>query len=251
MVETFYTLPGAPYLALLGDFHNGNPDPILTSLKKHMPSVICIAGDLIYAYPPENSLLTDQQKNVLPFLKGCAEIAPAFMCLGNHESILGDEDLDRIRQTGVILLDNEWTEWNGMHIGGLTSHYVLNQRASRAAHTAGGKNLRDPDPSSEIIKKPDLSWVSATLPSGYKILLCHHPEYLPLIPSGIDLICAAHAHGGQWRLFGRGLFAPGQGWFPKYTSGIYEGRMVVTRGLTNMARVPRINNPTEVVYINR
>ena len=80
------------------------------------------------------------------------------------------------------------------------------------------------------------------------LLLSHHPEYRPLFPKEISLICSAHAHGGQWRFFGRGLFSPGEGWFPKYTSGLY-GNMLVSRGLTNTASVPRLFNPTEVVYV--
>lgn len=93
---------------------------------------------------------------------------------------------------------------------------------------------------------------------GYKILLCHHPEYWSLrepylINRHIDLILSGHAHGGQMRIMGRGLFAPGQGWLPKYTSGVYQGEygsLVVSRGLSNTASpVPRLGNPTEVVYV--
>ena len=69
----------------------------------------------------------------------------------------------------------------------------------------------------------------------------------------IDLVLSGHAHGGQFRLFGQGIFSPGQGWFPEYTSGIHKGengRMIVSKGLANTAHmVPRLFNPTEIVYI--
>ena len=66
----------------------------------------------------------------------------------------------------------------------------------------------------------------------------------------VDLIISGHAHGGQWRVFGRGIFAPGQGLFPKYTSGLHEGRLIISRGTSNTGGViPRIGNPCEVVCI--
>ena len=69
----------------------------------------------------------------------------------------------------------------------------------------------------------------------------------------IDLVLSGHAHGGQFRLFGQGFFAPGQGWFPKYTSGIHHGkhgRMIISKGMANTVKfAPRLFNPTEVVYI--
>ena len=258
MVETFYHASPilSPVLserklrlALLTDFHNGEPKPVLHSLEKQRPDFICIAGDLVRGRAPEGDRLFDEQKNVLPFLHGCLNTAPTFMSLGNHENVLSDEDVEIIKGTGVILLDNEWIQWNGLAIGGLTSHQVLDHRAFREAHPS---NERYPhyrhDPEWITKKEPDTSWLNTPV-SGYKILLSHHPEYYPLIPRNIDLIVSGHAHGGQVRFFGRGLYAPGQGWFPKYTSGVYDGRLVVSRGLTNSARVPRVNNPPEVVYV--
>ena len=99
--------------------------------------------------------------------------------------------------------------------------------------------------------KPDLSWLNAVeaLPE-YKILLSHHPEYYTayLQDRKINLILSGHAHGGQIRLFGHGIFAPGQGLLPKYTSGIHPN-LVISRGLSNTALVPRLFNPPELVYL--
>lgn len=107
--------------------------------------------------------------------------------------------------------------------------------------------------SGKVTGRVETDWLEEFSSSpGFHILLCHHPEYIPLIPSGIDLILSGHAHGGQWRFFGRGVFAPGQGLLPRYTSGVYreDGKtMIVSRGLANTAPVPRFNNPTEVVYV--
>ena len=69
------------------------------------------------------------------------------------------------------------------------------------------------------------------------------------LQTGRELVLSGHAHGGQWQFFGHGVWAPGQGWWPRYTKGVYVGRLVVSAGLSNTTWVPRICNPTEVVYI--
>ena len=138
--------------------------------------------------------------------------------------------------TGAVLLENEWTEYSpGVFIGGQNS-------ARCGAKYKNGKLI------TEDRKEPDIAWLKKGTPDGYKVLLSHHPEYLPLVEPYADLIVSGHSHGGQFRLFGRGLFAPGQGWFPKYSRGQY-GKMIVSAGLTNTTWVPRINNPTELVII--
>jgi len=87
---------------------------------------------------------------------------------------------------------------------------------------------------------------------GYKILLCHQPEhydkYVRKYP--IQLTLSGHAHGGQWRFFGRGVYAPGQGLFPKFTSGLYEGKLLVSRGLANPQKIPKIGNREELILLN-
>ena len=99
---------------------------------------------------------------------------------------------------------------------------------------------------------PELTWLDGFCAEpGYHILLCHHPEYYPrwLRERPIELILSGHAHGGQVRILGQGLYAPGQGVLPKLTSGVTEGRLVISRGLANCQRVPRLFNPPELVYV--
>ena len=48
--------------------------------------------------------------------------------------------------------------------------------------------------------------------------------------------------------FREGLFAPGQGLLPKYTSGVH-GNMIISRGLANTGgMIPRLFDPREAVY---
>ncbi len=220
--------------------------------------MICIAGDIIYGRRTEdNQSPLDNQEYVLPFLKVCASVAPSFMALGNHEQRLDGADLELIRSTGVTLLDNTWVRCGHMIIGGLTSGYVIDYRryvdglnpAERAGERYPVKDIgRRRSYSSH---NPETAWIdSFGAQEGYKILISHHPEYYPLIPANIDLFLCGHAHGGQFRFLDHGLYAPGQGWWPMWNRGVYEGRMVVSAGLSNTAPVPRLFNPPEIVYIN-
>ena len=86
---------------------------------------------------------------------------------------------------------------------------------------------------------------------GYKILLDHHPDnYEPYTKKrNIDLILSGHAHGGQIRLFGKGLYGKSQGFLPKYDGGVFDEKLVVSRGLSNTLPIPRLWNPTEIVFI--
>ena len=65
----------------------------------------------------------------------------------------------------------------------------------------------------------------------------------------IHLFLSGHCHGGQIRVCGRGIFAPGQGLFPRYHHGVYEGRLVVSAGCSNTASIPRWGNEPEVVVV--
>lgn len=89
----------------------------------------------------------------------------------------------------------------------------------------------------------------------YNILLSHRPERADYYEnSKFDLVLSGHSHGGQWRIpfILNGLYAPNQGFFPKYAGGKYEfgnADMIVSRGLAK-SFVPRIFNPPELVVVN-
>lgn len=222
-------------IALLSDTHNGPWEPVRDSLQSGCPDMICIAGDILYG---GIHAAWDNQVNVLPLLRACARIAPTFLSLGNHDWALTETDLDRIGGLGVVVLDNRWVRHQGIFIGGLTSGIALKLRKS----AWDGETASHP---------PQTDWLSAfQARQGYKILLCHHPEYYPRYLKGrsFDLVLSGHAHGGQWRFFDRGIYAPGQGLFPRLTSGVH-GNLIISKGLANPSRIPRINNPTEVVYM--
>lgn len=264
MVETIYNIPNAPRLALLADLHGRPFDDVIRSLGIHKPKIICIAGDIVYgSHPVDDRSPLDTQENVLPFLEACAAIAPTFLSLGNHEWMLDSTDLDLLATTGVTVLDNSWVNHDGLLIAGLTSGYITDYRrfvASLDERERAGIRYPRKESADGLEQRreankhaPDTSWLSgfcSDSPGSVHILLSHHPEIWPQIKQyPFDLCLSAHCHGGQIRVFGHGVWAPGQNFWPQYTKGVYENRLVVSAGLSNTTWIPRIMNPTEVVYL--
>lgn len=247
MKETFYRIDAGMEmrLALITDIHNRRGLEVIRSLKDRRPDMILLAGDLVQRRRSEirngeiinrNVALGEKQENVLPFLRDCRAVAPVFMSLGNHEWMLSGRDLEDLKETGAVILDNEYVRKGELVLGGLTSGGFYGYK-----------------------KKPRSEWLGAfEKEPGLRLLLCHDPEYWALRQPflrdrDIDLVLSGHAHGGQIRIFGHGLFSPDQGLIPKYTGGMFtgpNGRMIVSRGLSNTVPVPRLGNPTELIYID-
>ncbi len=228
-------VPKAFTIALIADLHDRSWETIFESMYSQNPNIIAITGDLV------TSELTD---NCISFLSACASITSTFYSLGNHETRLDTDDFTEIRKTGAILLDDAAVHIGDVTIGGLSSGYRFQREQLSKEGAAGGYSLNP---------EPNLSWLKmfSGLP-GFKVLLCHHSEYYPryIRQTDIHITLAGHAHGGQIRLGSRGLFAPNQGFFPKWTSGVHDDRLVISRGLANTAgRIPRFGNPTELVYV--
>ena len=266
MVETCYNIPACPvYAALLADIHNQSMDTVLESLRRHRPELILLAGDFLYAAPPAapGRLKMQESRTALSLLRACADLAATVVSLGNHEWMLNDRDLALVADTGAVVLDNRFVSLSiggaALCIGGLTSARLTAYQTWRQSLPL---SFLYPEPDRSVwAGKPEakIDWLDDfERQAGYKILLCHHPEYVPRYLKGrrIDLILSGHAHGGQWRYYSpldkrfHGVYAPGQGLFPKLTEGRH-GNQIISRGLSNNSLVPRLWNPPELVYINR
>lgn len=222
-------------IAQVSDLHNRefgeNNARLLKLLADANPDMIAITGDMISFYG------TDMNA-ALRFASAAVKIAPCYYVTGNHESAIPDyprfeQDL---RKIGVTVLRNEKLT--------LTQE---DQSITVAGMDDPGFRLEYPELVAEQALEPLKSDV-------FTLLLAHHPEYFDLYADAqMDVILSGHAHGGQFRLpFIGGLFAPGQGIFPQYTSGAYRqgnSTMVVSRGLGNSKFPLRLGNRPEVVLV--
>lgn len=226
------TLPGLPAgfdgfrIAQVSDLHNAEFGPgnarLLEKLRASAPDLIVLTGDLA------DSVHTDLDV-AISFARAAVEIAPTYFVTGNHEARLADYAAlrDGLQSAGVTVLEDQAV--------------TLTQGTDRVVLYG----LRDP-----------AFGPSPTLPETeeFLILLAHRPEYFERYAAqGADLVLSGHAHGGQVRLpFLGGLFAPGQGFFPKYDAGLYREFgtvMVVSRGLGNSIIPLRVNDPPELVIM--
>ena len=206
--------------AVAPDIHSAPFEDVLEEFSRC--DAVLLPGDLVDRHRNNN-------ENAERFLRTVPGIVPVFFSVGNHELKFRDREafFRTVRDSGVTLLDNESVRFMGISIGGLSS--------ARGTPDTGFLNRFERE-------------------EGFRLLLCHHPEAWRDYVYGrdIDLTLCGHAHGGQIQLFGRGLYAPGQGLFPKLTHGFCgEGTMLLSRGMTNGAkpRVPRINNPCELIIL--
>ena len=169
------------------------------------------------------------------FCKSLSDIAPAYAVTGNHEAKknrLGEWERV-LRRCGVIPMENR-IEIFKKGSSGLALMGLEDGIGFLSLYFDGIEGAKD-------------------IP---RVLLAHRPEFFEMYTQyDYDLVLSAHAHGGQIRIPGliNGVFAPNQGWFPKYAGGRYEGNgtvMIVGRGLANNGgAVPRIFNPPELVVV--
>lgn len=212
-------------IAFISDLHEYKTDLFVEIVKQINPEIILFGGDIVHNQK--------YYENGIKLFNKATPLCPTLCCLGNHEQLFKEEILALMAKSGVTPLDNAAIQYNDINIGGLSSPQ------QEYNHTI--KN-----------SIPNIDWLREYEKiDGYRILLCHQPEYCDkyIRESNIDLILSGHAHGGQWRVGNKGLYAPGQGLFPKYSAGMYENKLVVTRGIGNSYIVPRINNNPEIVAI--
>lgn len=238
-----FTVSGAPEafsgfkIAQISDLHNAefgtDNQKLIDILKSEAPDAIVITGDLIDARRTNTEIAES-------FARRCMEIADCYYVPGNHEARLGgtyDAFESALIADGVNVLRNG---------------SVRIRKGMDAIRIVG---VDDPAfaKASDAITNLDAA-LEALSSDDFTILLAHRPELIDEYSKwGIDLVLSGHAHGGQIRLPGiGGLYAPGQGFFPKYTSGNYtvgDTEMIVSRGIGNSVFPLRVNDRPEVVIV--
>lgn len=229
--------PAGTTIAVTADLHGRDGSTALEYLTELRPDIICAPGDIMQS-TDQYSVRECFNEKGLAFLSRCRKIAPVYYSIGNHERGMTDENRAILADAGVTLLDNAWVTCGSLSltIGGLSSGYG----------SGVPKQRNTPPPDTSFVRK-------FAMQAGFRLLLCHHPEYWPayIRETGIELTLSGHAHGGQWQIpfTNQGIFAPGQHLFPKYTSGVYENRLAVSRGMANTVWIPRFFNPREMLIL--
>lgn len=218
----------------ISDLHNASfgkdNSRLIAFIKNTNPDIIAITGDLVDSRKADIAV-------ALGFIQSISTIAPVYYVTGNHEARLISKYptlMEDIQNAGATVLNNQ---------------SITFEKDGRSIVIAGLS-----DPAIGLYGDVDTVLSSLIPKEGYTLLLSHRPELMEsYTKAGANLVLSGHAHGGQFRLpFLGGMFAPGQGFFPKYDSGMYElkeTKMIVSRGIGNSLFPLRINNPPDVVSI--
>lgn len=229
-------------IVLLTDLHSHiygeNQEELVSLIKKQLPEVIFLAGDIVDDKMPI--------RGAELLLEGIQGIAPTYYVAGNHEFWSFDVGhiKEVVRSYGVKVLESEYEQiWVGNTV--ITFAGVEDPDISHFRGRAYDWESEMEDSLSQLMNE-----------SGFKILLAHRPELIEEYKRhDFDLVVSGHTHGGQVRipLILNGLYAPDQGWFPKYAGGLYRHDTlthIVSRGSSNPLHIPRIFNPPEVIVID-
>lgn len=196
---------------------------LIAEIQKEKPDFIAVTGDIIHLY-------RDRDKRVsLELVSALCAVAPVLYVSGNHEMRNKGYRFFRrdLIEAGAVVLDNCTADICGITVVGLNCASLKNDTIEKIT--------------------PDC------VP---KILLAHMPHFIDKYSAaGYDLVLCGHAHGGQWRLpfTAKGFYSPGQGMFPKLTSGVYtrgKTKTVISRGLGNSQCPLRLFNRPEIVVVN-
>lgn len=240
-------------------------DILYNKIEQESPDLIVITGDLVDSnwYTKENDALKSGESDkmagwdTLDFIKRLTANYPVYLVYGNHEMILLDDVRNNpfkvgMEEAGVVILNNNGVEISrdgeSIYLLGIQDPATLYKDHDYVEYDNHTDRINAMMENVMALREKDL----------YTVVLSHRPEYFEEYKKyDADLYLTGHAHGGQIRLpIIGGMYAPGQGVFPKYTSGMLsedDTTMIIGRGLGNAVKVPRIFNPPElnVVILKR
>ena len=202
-------------------FGRGNAR-LINKIVKINPDFIAITGDIIHKYTERNV------RTALRLVSALTAAYPVVYVSGNHEMRNKGYRFFRreLKEAGALVLDDCTADMCGLTVVGLN-----------CASQKNGKVFK------------------ITPDGGVKVLLAHKPQFWQdYAAAEFDVILSGHAHGGQWRIpfTDIGFYSPGQGLFPKLTSGVHTSgktRLVISRGLGNSQCPLRLFNRPEIVVV--
>jgi len=220
--------------AVLADHHScdygkGQAE-LVDAVRAARPDAVLMVGDIADDKLPDD--------NALELCEILGKEYPCYYVTGNHEWWSGH----------AAEIKEQFARRNITVLAGATQEIALDGERVQLSGID--------DPAGEQFEEQLAAVAQQRDPARFSILLSHRPERIArYAKAGFDLVVAAHAHGGQWRLpgFNRGLIAPNQGLLPKYVNGLYRAEdttMLVTRGLAREStRIPRLYNRPELVVL--
>lgn len=218
---------------------------LINKILRLNPDLILGTGDLI----DTNGENLDEIIKLLDVLN---TKSPVYYILGNHENRIKNQDVfvERLRKSRAKLLINETKSITIRN----TKISILGLNEQQGSF----ENYVERRLKKYIYKDYSELFDKLEKDSTLKFVLSHYPENFSLIGDksyenyDFDIMFSGHAHGGQFilPLIG-GLYAPSQGVFPKYYSGLYgkETKLIVSRGL-GPSRFPlRLFNRPEIILL--
>ncbi len=218
----------------ISDFHNIKSvklkSNIINNIIKEKPDIIVITGDI----------LNSRNVNVnitLEFIKRLLEITKVYYVTGNHERRI--RTYKRIEESLIEM---------GVNV--LKNKKEILKKDNEIIELIGID-----DSTFFKTKKEFYSTLDNLIENNdnYKVLLSHKPDYFKeYVKNNVDLTLCGHTHNGQIALpFIGGIYAPGQGLFPKYLYGLYKegnSNMIVSAGIgTSSVKIRTFNKPELVV----
>lgn len=241
-------IEGEIRLVMLSDLHRSmygrEQSELIAAVEAQSPDAVLLCGDIFDEH--------GEYEAAASLLKFLGKKYSCFYVSGNHE--YGAKTTEKqIREFEKILEDcniiHLASEKTTLTVRGCSIDLFGIEDANRYTR------FRPGDPFSGENFYKDFRTLNETVSKDrYTILLCHRPEVELFRKSSFDLVLSGHCHGGQWRFppFNNGIYAPGQGWFPKYAGGKYileNNVLIVGRGLCNTYLTPRVCNRPEVVTV--
>ncbi|MDR0944465.1 MAG: metallophosphoesterase [Ruminococcus sp.] len=222
--------------AVITDLHScyygENQKTLISAIEKASPDAILLVGDILDD--------TKSDKNAGIFINNISDKCQCYYVSGNHEARIGklDDFKTFLIQNNVTVLTNE------------VSRIIIKGQTIQIA------GIDDPSSGGYAVDIRFKETTDKTNFEDFSVLLSHRPELIDEYNKyAFDLVVSGHAHGGQWCLpfVDLSLVAPGQGIFPKYTSGLCElqsGKLIVSKGLARESTlIPRIYNRPEIMII--
>lgn len=223
-------------ICVVSDLHGARygvgQERLLSAIESAAPDLVLLLGDLFDQH--------GTNANTVTLLNELSSRYTCYFVLGNHE--YKTESIQRVRarieRSGIPILAGD----SALFLAGESRIRIFG-----IDDGLGGKDRQRLQIANAAKERSE---------TEYSILAIHVPNGVEsYLEYGFDLMLSGHTHGGQIVLPGllNGLYAPGQGLFPKYGGGRYDlgdTTMIISRGLARKPFwLPRVFNPPELVVV--